>query len=165
MPDGAELATHVVYYPRWMGALSTRSIDPATHPLDYIESMEKAVQQVVSLLEPGSALLFAALVSTPLAQRQPLLMLMGMCWLCVKSLRKIQTLLFVLWKDHTAIAEAETITALCHSGKFTDYSRYIGGIYSSEWFWAKICTFPVPILLCVKPPVTGSNCVTGCQRC
>ena len=42
-----------------------------------------------------------------------------------------------LWKDHTAHAEAEQITAVAAKDR-PQYLAKCGGRYSSEWFWSKI---------------------------
>ena len=42
-----------------------------------------------------------------------------------------------LWKDHTAHAEAREITDRARTMR-PEYLAKCGGVYSSEWFWAKI---------------------------
>lgn len=45
--------------------------------------------------------------------------------------------MFILWKDHTAVREAEQINALINKRNL-DYLLYEGGTYSSEWVWSKV---------------------------
>ena len=42
-----------------------------------------------------------------------------------------------LWKDHTSLKEAEEITNYAQKIR-PEYLTACGGVYSSEWFWAKI---------------------------
>ena len=46
--------------------------------------------------------------------------------------------MFLLGKDHTAVAQAERINQTARTWGGADFTKYEGGIYSSEWYWAKV---------------------------
>ena len=135
---GEELASSVKYYPRWMeGKYCVPTANQyRQHPQDYIDVLEFTVKDALSKCPAGTAesvvgIGFDTTGSTPVFTDKngtPLAML--------PEFAENPNAMFVLWKDHTAIKEANEINEL--AGKWsTDYTSYEGGIYSSEWFWAK----------------------------
>lgn len=137
--NGQEQAVAVKEYPRWkVGMFCNPKADQyRQHPLDYLESMEAAIRECVDTVGPEIAKQVVGLsvdttASTPVAVDEtgtPLALLPGF--------EDNPNAMFVLWKDHTAIAEALEINQ--HATLFdTNYLQFVGGIYSSEWFWSKI---------------------------
>jgi L-ribulokinase len=137
--NGEEIAASVFYYPRWAAGKYCNAAKNQfrQHPLDYVEGLEATIKDCVQ--KAGAAI--AANVkgisvdttgSTPIAvdaTGTPLAMLPGS--------EGNPNAMFVLWKDHTSTKEAEEINT--HATKFpVNYLQFVGGIYSSEWFWAKL---------------------------
>jgi len=138
--NGKIIGTSVFEYPRWKKGLYC---DPSQnqfrqHPLDYIEGLEQSVKD--SLKELGrdvinniGGLTVDTTGSTPVAVDKA-----GIPLSLRPEFAEDPDAMFILWKDHTSVKEAEEINNLARSWGGTDFTKYEGGIYSSEWFWAKI---------------------------
>jgi len=138
--NGETAGTSVFEYPRWKQGLYC---DPASnrfrqHPLDYIEGMETTVREALKglpreIIDNIAGITVDTTGSTPVAvdrQGVPLSLKPGF--------EDDPDAMFVLWKDHTAIKEAAEINEVSKTWGGTDFTMYSGGVYSSEWFWAKI---------------------------
>ncbi|MCL4109180.1 UNVERIFIED_CONTAM: hypothetical protein GTU68_028361 [Idotea baltica] len=137
--NGKEVSSAVQSYVRWHKGLYCQpdANQWRQHPLDYIESLETSVRTAIDRAPFGSAedvvgIAIDTTGSTPVAVDRT-----GTPLALTKGFEDDPDAMFILWKDHTAIAEAAEINALCRKWS-VDYTKYEGGIYSSEWFWAKI---------------------------
>ncbi|WP_121808883.1 ribulokinase [Mucilaginibacter kameinonensis] len=138
--NGEEIASSVFNYPRWRDG---KYCVPAEnqfrqHPQDYIDGLKATIKDCIaqaggeaiaknikgiSVDTTGSTPVAVDATGTPLA--------------LTPGFETNPNAMFVLWKDHTSVKEAAQINE--HATKFdTNYLKYVGGIYSSEWFWAKL---------------------------
>jgi L-ribulokinase len=138
--NGQEVSTSVYYYPRWK---ESKYCNPASnqfrqHPLDYLGGLEESIKQALANCSEDIRNNIVSISvdttgSTPVAVNRE-----GVPLSLLPEFAENPNAMFVLWKDHTGIAEAEEINEHSRSWGGVDYTCFEGGIYSSEWFWSKI---------------------------
>jgi len=138
--NGKEISSAVNYYSCWKEG---KYCDPAKnqfrqHPLDYIESLESGFKSALENSPEGTAKNIRGISidttgSTPCAVDRD-----GIPLALTSGFEDNPNAMFILWKDHTAVNEAEQINTLAKNWGGEDYTKYSGGVYSSEWFWSKI---------------------------
>ncbi len=138
--SGEEISTEVFHYPRWTDG---KYCEPTRnqfrqHPLDYLEGLKHTVTGAISKGPQGCSNSIAAISidttgSTPIAIDKS-----GTALSLRSDFANNPNAMFILWKDHTAVAEAEELNEVARTWGGIDFTRYVGGIYSSEWFYAKI---------------------------
>ena len=138
--NGKIEGTSVFEYSRWKKGLWC---DPSLnqfrqHPLDYLEGLEQTVRKSLEglsrdVIDNIGGITIDTTGSTPVAVDKD-----GIPLSLKPGFEEDPDAMFILWKDHTSVKEAEEINKLAGSWGGTDFTMYEGGIYSSEWFWAKI---------------------------
>ncbi|CEM61803.1 ribulokinase [Treponema phagedenis] len=136
---GAIVSSAVCEFTRWKEQRFCRSdlMQYRQHPLDHIESLTQSIVAAVSKLsaeqkEAIVAIGIDATGSTPGPVNKD-----GVQLALLPEFANEPDAMFILWKDHTATAESVEITASAKK-QSQDYTRFCGGTYSAEWFWAKI---------------------------
>lgn len=137
--NGSEIASEVHFYKRWKANLfcNPSKNQFRQHPLDHIEGLEHTIKAVVarSGITPETVvgICIDTTGSSPIPMTEN-----GIPLALAEGFEENPNAMMVLWKDHTAIKEASEINKLAESWGGENFTKFEGGIYSSEWFWAKI---------------------------
>ncbi|WP_238769589.1 ribulokinase [Maribellus maritimus] len=136
---GEEVSSVVFNYPRWQKEMYCDSSKNQfrQHPKDYLEGLEYTIGEALKHAPKGVAENVVGISvdttgSTPVAVDEK-----GTPLSLTTGFEENPNAMFVLWKDHTAVNEAEEINKLAKKWDI-DFTKFEGGIYSSEWFWAKL---------------------------
>lgn len=137
--DGTFVAEVDGAYPRWGEGLYC---DPSAdryrqHPLDYLETFSRVIRDAVFQAGPDVAAGIAGISFDTTASTPVLVDREGDPLALHPAFSEEPDAMFILWKDHTAKAEADEINALARSHP-VDYTACSGGTYSSEWVWSKV---------------------------
>lgn len=137
--NGTEIATAVHHYKRWSKGMfcDAKASQFRQHPLDYLEGLEETIKTALQYAGDEVAKNIVGISvdttgSTPVAVDKN-----GTPLALLPTFANNPNGMFILWKDHTGNAEAAEINILAKKHK-VDFTKYVGGVYSSEWFWAKI---------------------------
>ncbi len=138
--NGKELSVVSCSYKRWREGLFC---DPGKniyrqHPQDYIDALIKAVKSAVAAAPTGTAEEIRGLSMDMTGSTLAPVDASGVPLALTNNFEENPNAMFILWKDHSAAAEAEEITQHAKTWGGADFTKYSGGAYSSEWFWAKI---------------------------
>lgn len=137
--DGDCVASHVFWYPRWKEGKYCRPVDNQfrQHPSDHLEGLEESIKGVLTKSGISAGKVKAICVDTTGSSPMPV-DAQGQSLALKPEFEENPNAMMVLWKDHTSIREADEINHVARTWGGEDYTKYEGGIYSSEWFWSKI---------------------------
>ncbi len=128
--SGEIQATATRFYPRWMeGKYCDSEVNQyRQHPADYLDTFEDAVAEMLQTATPSQR---AAVVGIAFATTSSTICLTnvdGTPLALLPEFGENPNAMFALWKDHTAVQEAEEINDLVRQWP-VDYNKYSGGRY------------------------------------
>src|SRR5690606_29941804 len=129
--NGEILSTAVSYFKRWQQGLYCKPTEDQyrQHPLDYMEAIDEIFTGLFqntdsTLIKQVIAIGTNTTGSTSVAVDEYCRTLA-----LLNEFKDNPNAMFILWKDHTAIKEADEINAFAKKWSI-DYTRSSGGIYS-----------------------------------
>lgn len=140
---GEEIAAYVFPYPHGEAGIVLDPRDPdlaRQHPQDYLDGAEAVIKGVLAKakLRPGFEPIQVVGLGVDTTGSTPLpVNAEGVPLALTPEFADNPGAYVYLWKDHTGHVEAAEITKVASEMR-PEYLTKCGGIYSAEWFWAKV---------------------------